>query len=311
MASEKIEKKIGVFEQAIHLEKITLGPVPLTRILLAVDAHTSAFASSRSAVQLTAYLASRFTAAVHVLCVATRSDVVEQSRAETAKTIELLEARGIAVTGMCMEGQPSDQILVSAEREDSDLIVISTHYAETVEAPSRESLGTTLDIVVKRAPCPVLIIRQPLSQPEAACEAILLPIYNVAVRRATEWALTLAEAGAQIKLLSILDKASLKTTKDVVQHLIDDAVSNSSVERVLGKAIQPLTARLAAELGERGIQVTRVHIVSDRVGAILEEIKRGHHTLLVLQAEQQKGNPIGATAENLARASDIPVVVVK
>jgi nucleotide-binding universal stress UspA family protein len=311
MASEKIEKKIGVFEQAIHLEKITLGPVPLTRILLAVDAHIPAIASSRSAVQFTAYLASRFSAAVHVLCVATRSDVVELSHSETAKTIELLEARGIAVTGMCIEGQPSDQILRSAESEGSNLIVIPTHYAETVEAPSSESLGTTLDIVVKRAPCPVLIIRQPLSQPEAACEVILFPIYNVAVHRAAEWALTLAETGARLTLLSILDKASLETTKEVVQHLVEDAISDASVERVLGKSIQPLKARLAAELGERGIQVTRTHIVGDRVTAILEERERGRHTLLVLQAEPQKSTLIGATAENLARASDIPVLVVK
>ncbi len=54
------------------------------------------------------------------------------------------------------EGKPADQILAAAHEWDADVIVIGTHGRSGV---SRVVLGSTAEVVVRRAPCPVLVVK--------------------------------------------------------------------------------------------------------------------------------------------------------
>jgi nucleotide-binding universal stress UspA family protein len=54
------------------------------------------------------------------------------------------------------EGKPADEILAAAREWEADAIVIGTHGRSGV---SRLVLGSTADSVVRRAPCPVLVIK--------------------------------------------------------------------------------------------------------------------------------------------------------
>jgi nucleotide-binding universal stress UspA family protein len=56
-------------------------------------------------------------------------------------------------------GKPYLEILEVAKAEDVDLIIISTHGHTGVE---QILFGSTADKVVRKAPCPVLTLREPI-----------------------------------------------------------------------------------------------------------------------------------------------------
>jgi nucleotide-binding universal stress UspA family protein len=54
-----------------------------------------------------------------------------------------------------VEGDPADEILARAEREHADLIVMGTRGQGGL---ARAVLGSVADAVMRRAPCPVLLV---------------------------------------------------------------------------------------------------------------------------------------------------------
>jgi nucleotide-binding universal stress UspA family protein len=61
-------------------------------------------------------------------------------------------------------GQPADVIVDIAKEIAADLVVVGSHSYDTVE----RWLGTTAAKVVDRAPCSVVVIRPPASEPGGA-----------------------------------------------------------------------------------------------------------------------------------------------
>ena len=76
------------------------------------------------------------------------------------------------------EGDPADVIVRVASETESDLIVMSTHGRRGV---GRLVVGSVAEEVLRRAPCPVLTVRQPLAQSAVATreEATSEPEYNL------------------------------------------------------------------------------------------------------------------------------------
>lgn len=54
-------------------------------------------------------------------------------------------------------GSAHDQIVQAAKEEDADLIVISTHGRTGLK---RFFMGSTAEVVVRHAPCPVFVVRE-------------------------------------------------------------------------------------------------------------------------------------------------------
>jgi predicted GH43/DUF377 family glycosyl hydrolase/nucleotide-binding universal stress UspA family protein len=67
-----------------------------------------------------------------------------------------LEARGLTVETDCPEGEASEAILRRARQLGADLIAITTHGRTGVD---RMLFGSVAEEVLRRAPCPVLLIR--------------------------------------------------------------------------------------------------------------------------------------------------------
>ncbi len=63
------------------------------------------------------------------------------------------------VTAIVKLGKPYIEIIDLAKNEDVDLIIISTHGHTGVE---QILFGSTADKVVRKAPCPVLTLREPV-----------------------------------------------------------------------------------------------------------------------------------------------------
>lgn len=70
---------------------------------------------------------------------------------------------GVRFEHHCLRGAPVTEILELAEREKIDLIVMASHGRTGL---SRLVMGSIAEGVVRRATCPVLIVKQPAVAPE-------------------------------------------------------------------------------------------------------------------------------------------------
>ncbi|MCK6604430.1 MAG: universal stress protein [Ignavibacteriaceae bacterium] len=86
-------------------------------------------------------------------------DMEGKAREELEKVADLARNEGVAAATIIKMGKPFVEIIDTAREEDSDLIIISTHGHSGME---QILFGSTADKVVRKAPCPVLVIRDPI-----------------------------------------------------------------------------------------------------------------------------------------------------
>jgi nucleotide-binding universal stress UspA family protein len=67
-----------------------------------------------------------------------------------------LVARGLRARALVRDGSPFTEIVVAAQDEACDLVVIATHGHTGIK---HLLLGSTAERVVRKAPCPVLTVR--------------------------------------------------------------------------------------------------------------------------------------------------------
>jgi len=77
---------------------------------------------------------------------------------QMAQLIEEIGNEGIEVESLIVDGKPFVQIIGVAREKGADLIVIGTHGRSGL---SHVLLGSVTEKVVRKAPCPVLIVRKP------------------------------------------------------------------------------------------------------------------------------------------------------
>jgi universal stress protein A len=110
----------------------------------------------------TVHLVHAIGAALPELSVALTEEMLETLRRDATAGLEkLAEPRRPRVAfGQLLihPGDPRDAILEAAESLRPDLIVIGSHGRRGV---SRALLGSVAEDVVRRAPCPVLVVRAP------------------------------------------------------------------------------------------------------------------------------------------------------
>ncbi len=80
----------------------------------------------------------------------------KEAEARLAALAARIETRGVRTRQLVRVGFAAPEIIRSAEEENSDCIVISTHgYAGL----TRFLLGSTTERVIRHATCPVLVVR--------------------------------------------------------------------------------------------------------------------------------------------------------
>ncbi len=153
----------------------------IRRILVPVDFSPC----SRSALELAATLATRFDASIDVLHVweppayvpidtalatigsGPPQTLVQIAHAEATEDLEALlvglDKRSVGeIAGRVASGDPVDVILEAAAAGPYDLIAMGTHG----RAGMRHLLmGSVAERVIRRAPCPVLTVRDPRPEP--------------------------------------------------------------------------------------------------------------------------------------------------
>jgi nucleotide-binding universal stress UspA family protein len=308
--SDKIEKKIKIFEKAVDTKKLKFETKKIERIFLAIDAHFEASEISENALQITLNLAKRFQAKVYIACIAPTSEELKISEKLVKKALQLLESENIAVTGSCGFGHPSENILELSKQFNPNLIVISTPYGERTETFNIESLGTTVDLIIRKSPYPILLVRKPIFPPTEIMKSILLIIDSIKTIQAAEWALTLAENNSKIMILSITEKETMEKVEELAESLLDSEIDKDIVERLHRWEIRTLINGIISEAETKELKVEKKLLIGDRIKLTLEEAKE-KHTVLICATTLEQDNVLENEVENLARLSRIPILIVK
>ncbi len=86
----------------------------------------------------------------------------KQAEARVAELATALQQKKVTATSQVLGGLPIDGVLRSAEALQSDVIVMGTHGRRGV---SHLLLGSVVEGVMRRAPCPVLAVKSPKYDP--------------------------------------------------------------------------------------------------------------------------------------------------
>jgi nucleotide-binding universal stress UspA family protein len=144
------------------------GEAMFKKILIAIDDSAPAACAADAAANLAAQLSARV-AIVHVVdvtaAIASEMAVPEQRllnelRRSGQELLDETEQRlphGLAVEKIIIECEPAEGILTTADEWDADLIAVGTDSRGRL---AHFLLGSTADTVVRRAPCPVMTVRQ-------------------------------------------------------------------------------------------------------------------------------------------------------
>jgi nucleotide-binding universal stress UspA family protein len=141
----------------------------MSRILLATDGSPSSERGTRVAVglaQATAWPLTIVTVrhlpptglAYEPLSVVDELEAAAREQAEAAleSAAAIARASGIEPELRLLEGVPADEICAAAEQRAATLVVVGAHGWGTVR---RLLFGSISEAVLRRAPCPVLVVR--------------------------------------------------------------------------------------------------------------------------------------------------------
>jgi nucleotide-binding universal stress UspA family protein len=126
--------------------------VRLRRLLVATDFSPCASAALRAATGL----AVRLRASVLVVHAVERKTACGSGQRRLDALVKELRRDGVESEGLCVPGDPVEMILGQAATWQADLIVVGTQGRRGL---SRLALGSVAEAVLKRAGCPVLIVR--------------------------------------------------------------------------------------------------------------------------------------------------------
>jgi nucleotide-binding universal stress UspA family protein len=307
---EEVEKKIKIFEEIVVPRITKLQPPSIKKIFLAVDSHVEASEVSENALQITLSLAKRFQSEVYVACIAPTNDELIRSERLVNKIVQLLESENISVKGGCSSGRPSEHILELSRLYNPNLIVMPIPYGERAENYQIESLGATVDIVIRKSPFPILLVRKPKFKPNELTKYMVLLINEMENTEAAEFALALGERDSKLEILSVTKKETVERVEDIAENLTDFYFEEGTLESMHKREIQSLINGIFDEAKARGIIIERTHLVDNRIKAVIEQSKH-EHTMIVLPTILIDGNILEPEVENLARFSKIPVLIVK
>ncbi len=126
--------------------------VKLQRLLVGTDFSSCADAT----LAYVSTLAGPLRASIRLLHAAETEATVPERRDRLLKMAEQMRTRGIDVEAVCLPGNPVETILSEAADWETDVIAVGTHGRQGL---SRIMLGSVAEQLLRRAGCPMLIVR--------------------------------------------------------------------------------------------------------------------------------------------------------
>jgi len=237
----------------------------------------------------------------------------ERLRGEAENRVTELRAgwmkSSVQVTSEIRRGiHPAPVILEAAENSAADLIVLGTHGRR---GPRRWLLGSVAEEVVRRAPCPVLTVREgEEAQDRLKVKKILVPLdFSDHAQATLDVALDLARRyDAELKLLHLIEPVVVPGPYGTFHSMRPVTLDYEVLAKQAKETLTGLMERAEdIEFEAHAFNgMPRVDIVGFAAQMEADLIVIGSHGRTGFQRFL-----LGSTAEQVVRTADCPVLVVK
>ncbi len=129
-------------------------PLQFKNLLIASDGSPNSYEAFKEAVQITRRLGSTLLA----LSVARGEGELGRAQAIVADLQAEAQRAGVSLATQVLQGQPSEMIIRAALSNQVDLIVLGALGMTSIESLL---MGSTTERVIAKAPCAVLVVKQP------------------------------------------------------------------------------------------------------------------------------------------------------
>jgi len=224
-----------------------------------------------------------------------------------------LEAEGTKVSTEIVYGNVSNKIVEFADKNDVDLIAISTHGYSGLK---RLMLGSVAGKVIGNTYCPVLLIRSTdEAVPRVGCSKILLPLdgsffSEVAIPYAEEMA---RGTGADIVLLAVTEVPDVPSDRSPAikpsWEEYRDALAAESRQQA-----QSYLDRVKVAMKDRKVKVSSQIVTGDIAGSICDTVDCEHIDMVVMATHGRSGVSrlvFGSVARRIVDESTQVVLLVR
>lgn len=302
-----LQEHMGLFSTSVAAQPVSVPMPQLSAILLALDESNQDATTEALAVALAQRLGCR----LHLTCAATDGWNQDNERYLQERQQALAEA-GITVASSRAEGTPCDQILQICRDQQCDLIVFCAPYLEDFQALGSESVGSNTDMLIYRAPVPLLIIREPKTEPMQCLQHVWLPLTpNEDSDIATAgWTLPVLAPDGHLEVIGMVDEEAIEFTQHVLGSPIDHDTLNADT---LAGLTTPKHAGLLAALQRQSAAAHFDCTVAVHRGKIiphLVELVNAREGLVAIGGPKQRTSTSYQRMQALVRESRNPVLVV-
>jgi nucleotide-binding universal stress UspA family protein len=211
---------------------------------------------------------------------------------------------GVVAEGICRTGEPEREVLEEALRPEVNLLLMSSHGRSMSTDPER--IGHVAESVIRRAPCPVMVVGPHASLP-LNVETITVPLDGSALA---------ADALPAAKLFAERLRAGIRLVQ-VIQapaSLDPDAVGSLATD-VVGS--QDLTAALylsEAKLELETRQPVETEVLYGLPGpALIQDLREHRPDLVIMTSHGRTGFvrwALGSVTDRVIRGN-VPVMVLR
>ncbi|MFO7820425.1 MAG: universal stress protein [Halanaerobacter sp.] len=216
---------------------------------------------------------------------------------------EKAEEMGLEATVEVKVGETEQQIVKTAEEEDCDLILLGSHGGGTIK---NILLGSTTHNVIRKTKIPVLIEKY-----EEIQDGDLTAVSN---KKFDDILLPIDFSDSTNQILDIVEKMNVPSEKITLISIIERSDSLEELkekkEKVKSK-LEQLQAKLIAQDIDSKYEIEVRH--GDPAKNIVEIAEEKENNLIIMPTRGQgsiKELLIGSTAEQVAKKSPIPVLLV-
>jgi nucleotide-binding universal stress UspA family protein len=227
----------------------------------------------------------------------------ENSLQELESERKRCEELGLSCQTSCEEGQPWEIILRTAVSVNADLIVVGDPVGAI--GLSERLLGSTVERVVRQAPCSVLVSCGRLHEDYAGARIAVGVDFSAHGLEAVRWARDVADAiDGEVALLH------------VVPHPITESMMPTEWPSVLEGLASAARSRLEQLIVSEGLKSsTTVHVMDGPIGKMLcNATAEANAVVLVVGCRGQgrlRGMMLGSASQYCLRYSPVPVLTVR
>lgn len=236
------------------------------------------------------------------------TDLMSNASARLTELKRRAHQHGISATTRIATGIPNEEVMVAAQAEQTDLIIVGTRGKSGL---AHVLLGSTAERLIRMAPCPVLAVHatkaNDLTTEGISLNRILVPtdLSDCSLEAVKYAGLVAVQAKASIELLHIMEP-----TYYGIDFTIESRDEREQRRRVTAEQLGALSSEFAAA----GITAKVSLVGGTPVDTILEFASRSSSHLIVMGTHGRRGLShgwVGSVTESVLRRGTIPVLAVR